>query len=265
MTRFSSGFCAALGAAAVFTIFVQGARADTSERGREIAEKLRENYAGFSGETFSGRMEIQTGSGEVTRRLEGRVLEEEGDDQGDKLILEVNFPPDVEGTRVLIWARLGESNDQWVYLPASESTRRITGRNVRAAFLGSEFSYEDLMVDEVDDYTYEYRGEDTFQGRDAWVIEREPVNEHSGYSKHVVWVDQEYHAELKTEFYDRGGDKLKTFIFTGHHNVDGLGYRASRMLAGNHQNGNRTVWHFRDHRLGAELDESDFRPDALDE
>jgi len=44
-------------------------------------------------------------------------------------------------------------------------------------------------------------------------LQRQPVDKRSGYSKQIVWMDQEYLNPNKIEYYDRKGELLKTALF----------------------------------------------------
>ena len=65
--------------------------------------------------------------------------------------------------------------------------------------MGSEFAYEDLASQEVDKYTYRYVREETANERDCYVVERIPVDQNSGYTRHLVWYDKEEYRPEKIE------------------------------------------------------------------
>ena len=59
-------------------------------------------------------------------------------------------PRDVKGTAFLIHAHKQEADDQWLYLPALKRVKRISSSNRSGSFMGSEFSYEDLGAQELE-------------------------------------------------------------------------------------------------------------------
>ena len=68
----------------------------------------------------------------------------------------------------------------------------------------------DISSQEVEKYTYRFIREEAFDGRNHFVIERDPVDPKSGYSRQVAWVDTEHYRVWKVEFFARGGSLLKT-------------------------------------------------------
>jgi negative regulator of sigma E activity len=48
-------------------------------------------------------------------------------------------------------------------------------------------------------------GKEKIDGRDCWKIESIPVDKQDMYTRKIIWVDQEGHFSLKTEYYDKDG------------------------------------------------------------
>src|SRR5690606_41082293 len=67
----------------------------------------------------------------------------------------------------------------------------------RSPFMGSEFSFEDIGGQQVDDYTYKYLRDEKVDGQDTFVIESYPKEKNSGYTKVITWVDKEHYRTLK--------------------------------------------------------------------
>lgn len=88
--------------------------------------------------------------------------------------------------------------------------------------MGSEFAFEDLGSQEVEKYTYRFVEETEVSGRKTWLLERIPVSPKSGYSKEMVWMDQQYFNPLKIEYYDRKGELLKVATFQDYTQYDQL-------------------------------------------
>ena len=80
---------------------------------------------------------------EKTRHMKMKVLE--GKD-ADKSLMEFSTPADVKGTKFLSYEHINKDDDQWLYLPALKRVKRIASKNKSGAFMGSEFSYEDLSA-----------------------------------------------------------------------------------------------------------------------
>jgi len=119
-------------------------------------------------------------------------------------------PRDIEGTALLSHAKILEADDQWLYLPALKRVKRISSANKSGPFVGSELAFEDLTALELEKFDYEYLRSEPCGELTCDVVERYPRYEHSGYTRQVMWIDQDVSQIRKIEFYDRKNALLKT-------------------------------------------------------
>ena len=77
-----------------------------------------------------------------------------------------------------------------------KENKTISSRS--SAFMGSEFSYEDLGSQEVEKFKHKFIKDGKFKGRDVWITERVPVDPESGYSKQVSIVDKKMLVALRS-------------------------------------------------------------------
>jgi outer membrane lipoprotein-sorting protein len=184
----------------------------STEQGRVIAAKMDEKNSGFMGEKSQMKMYLRDSSGaEMMRSLKGQMMEVPQD--GDRSLMEFLNPADVKGTKMLTWTHKQNSDDQWLYLPSLRRVKRISSRGKAAAFMGSEFSYEDLGGQEHEKYNFKYLRDEKLSEGNCWVLERTSKVK-SGYSKQIMWIHQQYYNPLKVEYYDRRGEVLKTATFS---------------------------------------------------
>ena len=97
----------------------------------------------------------------------------------------------------------------------------------------------------------------------TFVIERTPQYEYSGYTRQIVWLDQETYRPWKVEYYDRKNALLKTLTYHGYQQYLGRYWRPDRMKMENHQTGKSTMLEWRDYRFQTGLTERDFDKNAL--
>lgn len=146
-----------------------------------------------------------------------RVHHLKKDDQS-KILIQFLEPAKIAGVGLLTWEQgKGKEDDQWLYLPASKSVKRIAGGGKKNQFMGTDLAYEDLRFEDLDSHEYKLVGEETVSGKKCWKIEAYPSTEDekktSGYGKRIMWVDQEIYFNLKVEFYDHSGRLIKTAVF----------------------------------------------------
>jgi outer membrane lipoprotein-sorting protein len=149
--------------------------------------------------------------------------------------------------------------------------RRLMGKLSQAGlvktksgpFMGSEFAYEDISSQEVEKYTYKYINDDTHEGQACFIIERYPVDEESGYSRQVVWMDKDHYRYLKIDFYDRKNDLLKTLTYHDYKLYLDKFWRSSRMAMINHQTGKSTDLLWENYEFSTGLSDSDFNQNTL--
>ncbi len=235
------------------------------EKGLEIAKKANELDDGWGDITSNMKMLLVNKQGQTSEReIRTKTLEVIGD--GDKSLSIFDKPKDVRGTAFLTFSHIEGADDQWLYLPALKRVKRISSRNKSGPFMGSEFAYEDLSSQEVEKYTYKYiKDEACGQNQEltCFVSERYPVDEFSGYTKQVTWVDQIEYRPWKTDFYDRKGALLKTLTFSDYNQYLDKYWRANKMEMVNHLTGKKSILTWSNYQFKTGLKDSDFNKSKL--
>jgi len=232
------------------------------EKGLTIAIEGDRRDTGFHDFKADMSMLLKNKQGkESLRQMGTRSLEVNGD--GDKTLIVFDQPRDVKGTALLTFSHSDGNDDQWLYLPALKRVKRISSRNKSGPFMGSEFAYEDLSSQEVEKYHYKYIKNEMLDGQDMFIIERDPVDENSGYTRQVVWVDVAEYRPFKMDFYDRKNQLLKTLVFNNYKQYLGQYWRAAEMYMENHQTGKSTLLSWTNYQFKTGLEESDFSRNGL--
>ena len=183
-----------------------------AEKGLAIAKEADLRDTGFDDFEADLTMILRNRHGEESKRaLRTKTLEMTGD--GDKSLVIFDEPRDVKGTAFLSFSHKEGPDDQWLYLPALKRVKRIASNNKSGPFMGSEFAYEDITSQEVEKYTYQFTGKEPLDGSPALVVERYPIDKKSGYTRQIVWFDASHLQPIKTEFYDRKDELLKTLVY----------------------------------------------------
>ncbi|WP_455197800.1 outer membrane lipoprotein-sorting protein [Kaarinaea lacus] len=232
------------------------------EKGRAIAVEADKRDSGWRDQKSDMKMILRNRQGQETEReIRNKQLEVEGD--GDKSMSIFDSPADVKGTAFLSYTHAIKPDDQWLFLPALKRVKRISSNNKSGPFMGSEFAYEDITSQEVEKYTYKWIQDETYEGRDTFVLERYPAYKHSGYTKQVAWVDKEMYQPLKVDFYDRKGDLLKTLTYHGYKQYLDKFWRPDRMEMVNHITKKSTTLLWENYKFDNGFTDRDFDQNSL--
>lgn len=236
----------------------QRVKTESDEKGYAIAARSDASDSGFGSSEVTATMILRNAAGQETeRKMSFRTLERENENVGDKSLVIFETPRDVSGTALLSHAKILESDDQWLYIPAIARVKRISSANKSGPFVGSEFAFEDFTSTELNKYAYKYIGEDQIDGFVVDVVERYPLYEKSGYTRHVSYVDREIYQLRRVEFYDRKDALLKTLNLTDYRDYNGV-WRAQKLSMTNHQTKKETDLLYGEFDFSSDLSDSDF-------
>ena len=235
------------------------------EKGLKIFKEQEKRDRSWHDSTANMKMILINRKGKETIR-DVRILSLEVTGDGDKSLTIFDNPRDVKGTAILTYSHALKPDEQWIYLPAIKRVKRIASKNKSGPFMGSEFSFEDLTSFEVEEYAYKYIKSEACPTDDklsCFVVEAYPKDEYSGYTKQVIWLDDQEYRTHFIEFYDRKNSLLKTL-----HNSEFTLYkrkywRPSKSLMINLQTKKKTLLQFEKVRFRTGLKDKDFSQNSL--
>jgi hypothetical protein len=222
----------------------QGVRADPS-----ADEIMRKNLLStkVADSTSDSTLRLINASGqERVRETNGETKLIPGTTDNRRLVSFLS-PSDVRGTTTLLVEHSAADDDMWVYLPAMKKVRRLVASNKKDSFVGTDFSYGDVIGHRVEDWNHRLVREDKADGRDCYVIESTPkrpeVADNTGYSKRTTWIDKESYVALRGEIYDLNGELLKKTAAEDVQRVDAKNnrYQPMKLIGENVQTSHRTV------------------------
>lgn len=158
-------------------------------------------------------------------------------------------PADISGTVTLLIEHSDRDDDIWIYLPAVKKVRRLVSSNKKDSFVGTDFSYGDVIGHKVEDWNHRLLREELVDQQPCWVIESLPkrpeVQNDSGYSKRIDWIRKDNFVSVKGESYDTAGQLLKIFTAENLRLVEPGKQRWQPMIieSANTQTGHKTVLH----------------------
>lgn len=204
--------------------------ADAEEpTGRQILDEAASRHeAPYEFEAQTMTLVDKKGNQEVR---EVRRYSRKGEDGQYKYLVVFRSPPGVKGVALLTWQHKDADDDQWLYLPAQgEQVKRIAKGSKKNYFMGTDFTYEDLVSESRDKFTSTRLPDETVDGVDHFVVEVVPSDpelvKESGYQKRVMWVRKETYFVDRTDYYDKQGKLLKRQTAGELDNVSGQMWRA---------------------------------------
>jgi len=242
----------------VLTLLAMSAtQADTAlspemQRGLDIFQEADARLSGYGDLAVALQMTLRTARGRSSER-HLRISQLEVVDDGDKVMVVFDTPADIRGTALLSHTHKIEDDDQWLYLPAIKRVKKITSRNKTRAFVGSEFSFEDLALPELEKYNYRFLREEELDGQLSFVVERISKNKYSGYTSEVFWFDQEAYRILRVEYFDHQEMPVKVLTVSGYQLFEERFWKANRMYMENLRTGKSTELLWSDYSFGVGL------------
>ncbi|WP_034838150.1 outer membrane lipoprotein-sorting protein [Endozoicomonas numazuensis] len=224
---------------------------DAVDAGYRIAQKADNRNTGWVDLVADLKMELINSHGSRSQReLRVSMLEVVDTEAGDKSLVRFQTPANVKGTVLLTHAYATRSDSQWQYFPSLKRVKIISSAN--------KFSWI------LDKYRYKLLGKEEMDGQAAFKLEMAPNYPKSGYTRLIIWLDQENYYPVKTEFYDRKNELLKTQTYSDYRSyISGRFWRAGKMKMVNHLTGKTTLLEWNDYQLNTALNSLSFEKGSL--
>ncbi len=173
-------------------------------------------------------------------------------------------PSDVKGTVSLLVENSAKDDDIWIYLPALKKVRRLVSSNKKDSFVGTDFSYGDVIGHKPAEWNHKILKDDSCDGKPCWQVESVPKNDdvknNSGYGKRVAWILKENFVAVKTELFDESNQPKIVGKFSDIQLVDKERgkWQPMRLEAENKQTGHKTVIQFQNFKANQNVKDEFF-------
>lgn len=229
-----------------------GAEEDARELVRRVLEALPK-------ESFEAKMTVSSPSFEPRELKMVRKYV----DGAHGSYLEVTAPDELEGIRFLFLERANQPNDQYIKVKASRTAIHVSEEVRRQPFLESTFYVSDLVMPNLDDYTYSYLGKDVVSGRTTTLVEMTPKDPDADiYSKSIVALDPNDLLILRREFYDKNGEKQKVWTVDKVEKIQGI-WTLSGQEMHNVQDGSKSRLDISEIKYNVDVPDTIFTPKYL--
>ncbi len=137
-------------------------------------------------------------------------------EEKSRAVIRLSGPPSRKGLAVLMLESDKLDPTMYLYVPDLRRTRKVTGKQLAASMMGTDFSYEEFShfqrsAAESDTKRIDDR---TLDGVAAYVLETTPAGDDSPYRRILTYIDQQRCVPLKTEFLSADDTVTKELIAT---------------------------------------------------
>ena len=238
------------------------AQAD-SETGRDVARKSQLAQFTYKTLTVAGEMTLSRGSSTIGQRsISVELIEQPADDTPDQARITINAPTALRDTRLLSWSTAQGTDQQWLITPRTNRVQRIADRGRQAAFVSSDFSYEDILKWQIDDYEYTRVGQGPCPAGTCTIVDAKPKNRYSSYTLLKVYYDTDYRIS-KVDYFGNSPDKpRKTLVLTGYVR-QGKSWQPSKSVMTNHETETSTEIAWSGYQIDTPIDERIMTPSSI--
>lgn len=237
--------------------------AQASNPGREIAQKAQAAQFTFKTLKVSGEMTLARGSESIGQRsFSVDLIEHEPESEYDQALITITGPTALKDTKLLSWSSGRGEDQQWLVTPRTGRVQRIADRGRQAAFVSSDFSYEDILKWQVDDYDYTRIGPGPCPAGTCTIVEAKPRNRYSSYTLLKVYYDPESRIS-KVDYFGSSRDKpRKTLVLNGYVR-QGRSWQPSQSVMTNYETESSTKIVWSGYQIDVPIDERIMSPTSI--
>lgn len=217
-----------------------------------------------------GRFVLTNKAGQSRVRETRSISALKPDGVNNRRIVRFTSPADVDGTAVLTIENGEAPDDIWVYLPALKKTRRLPPSSLKDAFVGTDFSYGDVLGHPVADWNHKVVRTEAVNGVATKVIESTPksaaITAATGYGKRVSWLRASDSVMIKAHYHNAKGTLIKSYSADTIRLVDKANgrYQAMRQTMRNVITGHSTTIEYATFRTDQPVAAGEFEPRSLE-
>jgi outer membrane lipoprotein-sorting protein len=233
------------------------------ENGRDIAQKAQAALYGYKTIKVTGEMTLRRGNESIGQRtILVELIEQQPEEANDQARVTIQAPSALKDTRLLSWSKANDDDQQWLITPRTGRVQRIAERGRQAAYVSSDFSYEDILKWQVDDYEYSRVGQQKCPAGTCTVVEAKPRNRYSSYTLLKLYVDERYRIVMIDYFAGSADKPRKTLTHSGY-TAFGETWQPLRSVMADHDKDTSTEIVWSGYQLNVPIDERVMSPNTV--
>lgn len=178
----------------------------------------------------------------------------------EKALTEYLEPARIKGMRIL---SLNKGDDIWLYSQRTKRVRKIASHQRKQSATDSDFSYEDMSLDDRrTDYIYSLKNDTIFNNVNCYSVEFLPKDKSRIYSKITFYFSKDDLSTQGGVFFDENNEHWKTLTLTDFRQIINYNVAFSATME-NHIRGTKTVITTDSIEIDIPLDENIFSERSL--
>jgi hypothetical protein len=175
-------------------------------------------------------------------------------------------PKDVQGVSILATTQADGTVEQSIFLPAVGTMRPLKSGAQAGAFLGSDFSYEDLLREVPGSQSYEVRPSVFLRGAQCHVVRATPRLPGGQYGFRDLHIDEESSRLMRIDYFGTDGKRVKQLDCFDYESpqIFGNSQRPHRTVMTNEAAGTSTIFTVIVGRMGEILAPETFTPEFIE-
>jgi Outer membrane lipoprotein-sorting protein len=237
--------------------------AQVPDAGRDVARKAQLAQFTFKTMRAAGEMTLTRGTSTIGQRtFSVELIEREADADYDQARIVLTAPTALKETQLISWSSGAGEDQQWLITPRTQRVQRIADRGRQAAFVSSDFSYEDILKWQIDDYDYGRPGQGPCPGGSCIVVDAKPRHRYSSYALLKVHYDQDYRV-VKVDYFGSAADKPRKTLVNSGYARQGRSWQPARSVMTNHETETATEIAWSGYQVDVPIDERVMTPSSI--
>jgi hypothetical protein len=233
------------------------------DEGRAIALQAHASQFTFKTLKVSGEMTLARRSKSIGQRsFSVDLIEHDADAEHDQALITITAPTALKDTKLLSWSSGRGEDQQWLATPRTGRVQRIADRGRQAAFVSSDFSYEDILKWQVDDYDYLRTGKGECPAGSCTVVDAKPRNRYSSYTLLKIYYDEGFRIS-KIDYFGNAPDKPRKTLVQSGYVQQGRSWQPSRSVMTNHDTETATQIAWSGYQVDTPIDERVMSPSSI--
>ncbi len=183
-------------------------------------------------------------------------------------LIRIIRPADVQGVTLLAKQDSGKEIEQHLYLPDVGEARKLRGKSQSGAFLGSDFTFQDLLRETPSNFRYERQDDAFVNGVECFKVKASPASTEEGgiYLYRNLYIDKVDFEMLQIDYYGPGKELVKTFNAFDYHSskIKGKTTRPRRAVMEDKKNNSVTVFTVIEGRVNEKISNELFTPEKIE-